>query len=109
MPEPKHVAVIGGGISGLSCAHRLRKLGLPVTLIDASPKPGGLMATTSQRGFLFDSGPQSFQGAPPLMHLIHELQMGEELCTAEPRAPRYILRRGRMQKIAMSPQALLAS
>jgi len=38
----KHVAVVGGGPAGLSCAHRLACLGHRVTVLDAADKPGGL-------------------------------------------------------------------
>lgn len=109
MAESKQVVVVGAGISGLSCAYRLRQLGLPCTLMEASTRPGGLMGTIQKDGFLFESGPQSFQGTPLLMQLIGELKLESELCKAPPRAPRYVLRDGRMQQIAMSPQALLAS
>jgi oxygen-dependent protoporphyrinogen oxidase len=106
--DSKQVVVIGGGISGLSCAYRLRQLGIPAILFEASDRPGGLMGTVEKDGFLFESGPQSFQATPLLAQLIRELNLESELCRANPRAPRYVLRHGRMQKIAMSPQALLA-
>ncbi len=38
----RHVAVVGAGPAGLSCAHRLAMLGHVVTIYDARPKPGGL-------------------------------------------------------------------
>lgn len=38
----KHVAVIGGGPAGLSCAHRLATLGHEVTIFEARAKLGGL-------------------------------------------------------------------
>ncbi len=38
----KRVAVVGGGLAGLSCAHWLAELGHAVTLFDARPKLGGL-------------------------------------------------------------------
>ncbi|HEX2139351.1 MAG TPA: FAD-dependent oxidoreductase, partial [Woeseiaceae bacterium] len=38
----KHVAVIGGGPAGLSCAHRLALLGHRVTIFNRDAKPGGL-------------------------------------------------------------------
>lgn len=38
----KHVAVVGGGPAGLSCAHRLACLGHQVTVLDAAEKLGGL-------------------------------------------------------------------
>lgn len=41
-PTGRHVAVVGAGPAGLSCAHRLAMLGHDVTIYDARPKPGGL-------------------------------------------------------------------
>jgi glutamate synthase (NADPH/NADH) small chain len=38
----KHIAVIGAGPAGLSCAHRLAMLGHQVTVFEAKDKPGGL-------------------------------------------------------------------
>ncbi|MDO8567296.1 MAG: FAD-dependent oxidoreductase, partial [Dehalococcoidales bacterium] len=51
-PEPKpvidpakpKVAVVGAGPSGLTCASDLAKKGYPVTIFEASPKPGGQLA-----------------------------------------------------------------
>ncbi len=108
MDDSKQIVVIGAGISGLSCAYRLRQLGLPTVLLEASDRPGGLMGTVEKDGFLFESGPQSFQATPLLTQLVAELKLENDLCKANPRAPRYVLRHGRTQKIAMSPQALLA-
>ena len=109
MAESGQVVVVGGGVSGLACAVRLQQLGVPVTLFEASERVGGLVGTVEEDGFLFESGPQSFQGTERLLALIGYLGIEGELCTADPRAPRYVLRRGRLQKIPLSPQALLAS
>jgi oxygen-dependent protoporphyrinogen oxidase len=109
MAESGQVVVVGGGVSGLSCAVRLQQLGVSVTLLEASERVGGLVGTVEKDGFLFESGPQSFQGTERLLTLIGSLGINAELCTADPRAPRYVLRRGRLQKIPMSPQAFLVS
>jgi protoporphyrinogen/coproporphyrinogen III oxidase len=109
MAEPKQVAVIGGGISGLACAYKLRQLGVAVTLFEARDHSGGLIETHEKDGYLFESGPQSFQGTPSLLALIHELGIEPDLCKAPPQAPRFILRHGKLQKIPMSPQAVLTS
>lgn len=39
----QHVAVIGGGPAGLSCAYQLRRKGFRVTLFDANPELGGVL------------------------------------------------------------------
>jgi protoporphyrinogen/coproporphyrinogen III oxidase len=101
--------VIGGGISGLACAYRLRQLGVETTLLEADGRVGGLIGTVERDGFLFESGPQSFQGTPALLGLIRELGIEGELSKADPRAPRYILRHGRLHKVPLSPQAVLTS
>jgi len=38
----KTAVVVGGGWAGFGAAHALTKLGLSVTVLDASPSPGGL-------------------------------------------------------------------
>jgi protoporphyrinogen/coproporphyrinogen III oxidase len=107
--DSRQTVVIGGGISGLACAYRLRQLGFPVTLLEASENPGGLIGSVEKDGFLFESGPQSFQGTETLLQLIRELGIEAELCRADPKAPRYVLRNGKLVKIPMSPQAILGT
>ncbi|MBZ5696238.1 MAG: protoporphyrinogen oxidase [Acidobacteriia bacterium] len=109
MADPQQVVVIGGGISGLACAFRLQQLGSPVTLLEAADSVGGLIGTSTQDGFLFETGPQSFQGTDAMLDLVRELGIEADLCMADPRAPRYILRHGQLQKVPMSPQAIVSS
>jgi protoporphyrinogen/coproporphyrinogen III oxidase len=109
MTEANKIAVIGGGISGLACAYRLQQLGVPVTLFEAEDHVGGLIDTVEKDRFLFESGPQSFQGTETLLALIEELGIRGELCEANPRASRFVLRHGKLQKVPMTPQALVTS
>ncbi len=44
-PGAREVVVVGGGISGLSAAHHLARRGTRVTVLEASPRFGGLGAT----------------------------------------------------------------
>jgi len=54
------VAVIGGGLSGLSAAYELGKNPLlHVDLFERSDHLGGIVSTTEKDGFLFELGPQS--------------------------------------------------
>src|SRR5580692_2255582 len=101
-PPPGDVAVIGAGISGLACAFRLHRLGRSVTLFESSSNVGGLIGTALQDGFLFETGPQSFQGTETILALARELGIEGELCRADPKAPRYVLRHGKLIEIPMS-------
>jgi oxygen-dependent protoporphyrinogen oxidase len=103
------VVVIGGGLSGLACAYRLWQLGVPVTLLEADERAGGLIGTVEHEGFLFETGPQSFQGTDSVLDLIRELGLEVDLCQADPRAPRYVMRHGHLQQLPMSPRAVLRS
>lgn len=54
-----HVAIIGAGVAGLSCARALRRAGVPVTVFDKGRGPGGRIST--RRGAIaFDHGAQYF-------------------------------------------------
>ncbi|HKS66464.1 MAG TPA: protoporphyrinogen oxidase, partial [Candidatus Acidoferrales bacterium] len=109
MPDANRVIVVGAGISGLTCAYKLMRVGLNVTLLESSERPGGLIWSIEQDGFLFERGPQSFQGTAALLDLIRELGISDELLEADFAAPRYVLRAGRLQKIPISPQAMIGS
>lgn len=109
MPTSAPVVIVGGGISGLASAYRLQQLGIPVLLLESSKEIGGLIGTVEKDGFRFESGPQSFQGTETLLKLINELGLDQDLQKADPKAPRYVLRHGRLQKVPMSPQAILGS
>src|SRR5437588_217233 len=60
----KHIAIIGGGISGLAAAFTLegqRRAGAPVeyALFESSPRFGGVIATERVENFLVEAGPDS--------------------------------------------------
>jgi formate dehydrogenase (NADP+) beta subunit len=41
--EAERIAVVGGGVSGLTVAHDLVRIGYQVTVFEAEPEPGGMM------------------------------------------------------------------
>ncbi len=98
--------VVGGGISGLVCAHALQKVGIEVLLVEASPRTGGVIHSVVRDGFLLELGPQSFTGTVQLRNL---LGIADQLLEASPRAPRYVLVNGVLQRVPLSPPAFLLS
>jgi len=101
--------VVGGGISGLVCAHALRKSGIDAQLVESSPRPGGVIHSITRDGYLLELGPQSFSSTPALRELCAELGISSELLQAPPRAPRYVLIDGKLQPVPLSPPAFFMS
>ncbi len=56
--KPQTVAVIGSGMTGISCASALSKAKLAVTVFDKGRGSGGRLATRRVDGFSFDHGAQ---------------------------------------------------
>jgi oxygen-dependent protoporphyrinogen oxidase len=101
--------VIGGGISGLICAHRLQLRGRNVLLLEESERAGGVIGTVRQDGFQFELGPQSFLSNATLLELISSLGLDGELLHADSKAPRYVLVGGKLQKVPLGPPDLLGT
>lgn len=66
------VVVIGSGFGGLAAAVRLRAMGYPVTVLEATDQPGGRASVFLKDGFSFDAGPTVIT-APYLFHELFEL------------------------------------
>ena len=82
----KHIIVIGGGISGLAAAHRLTELSraghgeLRVTLLEASDRLGGVIATEHTQNLLLELGPDSYiTDKPAALRLCERLGLTDRL------------------------------
>jgi oxygen-dependent protoporphyrinogen oxidase len=101
----KSVAIIGGGITGLTAAVRLKGLGVPVTVYEGGPRLGGVIQSVRHDGFLAEFGPNSILETSPLItSLISDLGLQEQRVNANPEATkRYIVRRKRPVAMPTSP------
>lgn len=103
----KRIAVIGGGISGLSAAYYVKtnfqKLGQPLelTLIEKSNELGGKIRTLRQDGYIIEKGPDSFIGRKAAaLHLAQALGLEDELTGTNPAArTNYILHQGKLRQM----------
>ncbi len=103
------VLIVGAGISGLVCAYYVRKAGIDAQIVEASPRPGGVIRSERRDGFLLELGPQSFSGTPQLLDLCRDLGIAGELLEAPSSAPRFLLINGHLKPAPLSPPAFFAS
>ena len=82
----KDIIVIGGGISGLAAAHRLTELSRTgstayrVTLLEASDRLGGVIATEHADNLLLELGPDSYiTDKPAALRLCERLGLADRL------------------------------
>ncbi len=99
----RSIAVIGGGISGLAAAFRLRELApeLPVTLYEAGPRLGGVLHTEREQGYLLEGSADNFITNPPEgLELCRRLGLEDQLLptNAELRGAE-IVRQGKLYRV----------
>ncbi|PYV71556.1 MAG: protoporphyrinogen oxidase [Acidobacteria bacterium] len=99
----KRIAIIGGGISGLSAAFRLehrRRQGaqLEFALFESGPRFGGVIRTERVDDFLIEAGPDSFLTEKAwAADLCRELGLGDQLIGSnDAERKTYILVHGRL-------------
>ena len=92
------VAIVGGGISGLSAAYFLAERGCQCTLIEAQSRLGGVIRTEKVDGCLVEAGPDSFLAQKPwAFELIRELGMEDQVIGSQDKRRRtYVLRNGKL-------------
>jgi len=96
------VVVVGGGMTGLTAAHRLVKLGHETLLLERSERTGGIVATERASGRVLEWGPDCFlSGTKPWARdLALELGLEGELVGTRPENRRsFVLCRGRLEPI----------
>lgn len=57
--KTQKVAIIGGGLTGLSLAFKLQQLGIPYLLFEKSKDFGGVIKTIKKDGFVYEQGPNT--------------------------------------------------
>jgi protoporphyrinogen/coproporphyrinogen III oxidase len=97
------IAIVGGGISGLSAAYAIeerRRAGADVdyVLYESSPRVGGVLRTEHIDGCVVEAGPDSFvTGKPWAADLCRSLGIGDQLIGSNDADRKtYILTRGRL-------------
>src|SRR5215207_4038532 len=105
------IAVIGAGLTGLTAAYCLKQRGSTVTVYEASERIGGVIKSERRAGYLAELGPSAMSSpASAVAGLLSDLGLDSSVVTASPLARnRYIVRRGKLVALPMSPSELLTT
>lgn len=104
------IAVVGGGITGLTLGWLLKEKGLDVVVYEASDRVGGNIRTVHEADCLLEVGPNSLRLNDFLYHYFERLDLVDDLVTAQTEARhRYVLRDGAYRRLPSGPISLLFS
>lgn len=105
------VAIIGGGITGLSAAWELQQSQIPYVLIEQSQRWGGKIITESLDGALVEGGPEALVTRKPEVYdLAIELGLQDQIRPASGEARGiYILTGGVPVAVPLGPVAFVTS
>jgi len=103
--ELRSVAIVGGGISGLSAALRVRELApqVQVTLLESADRLGGVLQTRETDGFLWETSADNFiTNVPAGLDLCRRVGLEQELLETLPAGRQaYVVRRGNLLPVPL--------
>jgi protoporphyrinogen/coproporphyrinogen III oxidase len=110
--NPVKIAIVGGGISGLSAAYYLEKLapagstGLKITLLEKSVQLGGVVKSERIDGILYEAGPEAWASYKrPAKELAASLHIGNDLIGSNDSIRKTFISRG--NTLASLPDGML--
>ena len=83
--------ILGGGLAGLSAAHKLSEARTPVTVVEADRCVGGLARTVEHNGFRFDLGGHRFVTQDKALEQFVRELLGKDFLVV-PRSSKILLR-----------------
>jgi oxygen-dependent protoporphyrinogen oxidase len=86
------VVIIGAGLTGLTMGFYLKKAGVNFVIVDKSAKTGGVIQTIREKGFVYETGPNTgVVSNPEMAELFEDLSGRCELEVADPSAKRRLI------------------
>jgi len=102
------IAVIGGGVGGLTAARALVAAGFDAHVLEASSRAGGVVGTSAVDGFVREHAASSFLGGPPRGAVALCTELGVQIDKASPRAKqRWVYLDGKLRALPRGPLDLV--
>jgi oxygen-dependent protoporphyrinogen oxidase len=80
-----HAVVVGGGVAGLVAARDIAKIGVRVTILEATDAAGGALAQVQVAGLTVDSGAESYATrGGHVASLVHDLGLDDQIVKPNP-------------------------
>jgi len=107
----KSVAIIGGGITGLTAGFYLKSRGIPVTLYEGSGRVGGAIQSMRSGGYLAEFGPNTIlETSPKIGQLVKDVGLSGRRLDPDPKAgARFVVRYKRPVEMPGSPLGFLTT
>jgi oxygen-dependent protoporphyrinogen oxidase len=103
------IAVVGGGLAGLSVAWRLRQRH-DVVVFESAGSVGGNVRSQRYGEYVFDLGPNGYMSnATQIAQLVDETGLRERAVSAQAAAKRYIYWNERLHPVPVKPPQALAT
>ena len=101
------VAVVGAGITGLSLTHALAERSVESVTYEATDEAGGVLHSEEVDGRVLEIGPQRLRLTDAIRAMVTDLDIADELVTADDDLPLLVYAGGKLREVPRSPKAFL--
>ena len=99
-PLAVDVAVVGGGLAGLTLARDVHRRGRSVVVLEAAPRAGGVVKTERVDGILVEAGPDAMLAQKPAaVALCRELGLADEIVSTQAPRTAFVLAGGQLHAL----------
>ncbi|HSG09630.1 MAG TPA: protoporphyrinogen oxidase [Longimicrobiales bacterium] len=103
------IAVVGGGITGLTLGWELARRDADFVVLEASGRPGGVIRSAEVEGRILDWGPQRARLTQGVSRLVREVGLESQVVEAPSGLDLFVFRDGRLRKVPFSAVDFLTS
>ena len=100
------VAIVGGGITGLSTLHALTERGVDAVAYEATDEVGGVLRSREIEDKLLEVGPQRLRMTDAIRAMVTDLDIADEVITADDDLPLFVYADGKLREVPRSLSAL---